>query len=507
MGGRRANGEGTIYPRKDGRWEGAVYLLTGSGTRKRLRVYGTTRGEVHARLTDAKAKEQQGIPMPDKAWKLSAYLDYWLEEVIRPNRRPTTYDLYESNVRLYLKPSLGHLSLTRLSVRTVQTFLNRQRAEGHSINKLHKLREVLGSALGQAMHEELVSRNVAWRVKLPSEQRGKISPWTFEEVTGFLDAAKTHRWHAAFTLIAFYGLRRGEVLGLRWCDVKFTTSELHIRQQVFRAGGRLQQGPVKTAAGQRELPLRAFVRESLVTHQAHQVAAQVKAGAAWRGSKGPEELVFTTPDGGMVEPQNFSRSFQRLCARHKLRRIKLHHVRHTTNTLLKMLGVQPRDRQLILGHSNVQTTQQLYEHDNMQWRNESLGRLERALSSDQNDGHQDEVPGDPAVAETTSSRQDSARCRQISRQTLATPSLRAQINSGLAAKNRPATGVSAASWLDNFLGDLTGNRTRIARMRSQNIQSSDGVQDRLTTVSSTMQEWGRQWKFGIVAVNLAVKRR
>jgi hypothetical protein len=75
MGGRRANGEGTIYPRKDGRWEGAVYLLTGSGMRKRLRVYGATRGEVHARLTDAKAKEQQGIPMPDKAWKLGAYLD------------------------------------------------------------------------------------------------------------------------------------------------------------------------------------------------------------------------------------------------------------------------------------------------------------------------------------------------------------------------------------------------------------------------------------------------
>jgi integrase len=390
-------------------------------------------------------------------------------------------------------------------VQTVQTFLNRQRAEGHSINKLHKLREVLGSALGQAMHEELVSRNVAWRVKLPSEQRDKIHPWTFEEVISFLEAAKTHQWHAAFTLIAFYGLRRGEVLGLRWGDVKFATNELHIRQQVFRAGGRLQQGPVKTAAGQRELPLRAFVRDPLVAHQAHQAAARAKAEATWRGSKGPEELVFTTPDGGMVEPQNFSRSFQRLCVSHGLRRIKLHHVRHTTNTLLKMLGAQPRDRQLILGHSNVQTTQQLYEHDTMQWRNESLGRLERALSSDQNDGHQDEEPGDPVVAETTFSRQASSRCRQISRQELAISSLRAQINSEHAAENKLATGVPVASWVDNFYGDLTGNRTRIARMRSQTIQPSDEVQDRLTTVSSTMQEWGRQWKLGIVAVNLAVK--
>jgi hypothetical protein len=170
--------------------------------------------------------------------------------------------------------------------------------------------------------------------------------------------------------------------------------------------------------------------------------------------------------GGMVELQNFSRSFQRLCARQGLRRIKLHHVRHTTNTLLKMLGVQPQDRQLILGHSNVQTTQQLYEHDTMQWRNESLGRLERALSSDQNDGHQDEEPGEPVVDETACSRQDSGRCRQISRQTPTTPSLRALINSELVAENKLATGVAAASWVDNFFGDLTGNRTRIARMRT-----------------------------------------
>lgn len=254
MARRRANGEGTIYQRKDGRWEAAVYVLTSSGERKRKRVYGTTRGEVSRKLTEAKAKMDQGVPTADENWLLGNYLEYWLEEVIKPNRRATTYDLYEVNIRLHLRPYLGDISLRKLTVPVLQRFFNQRLADGLSVRKVQILREVLSSALTRAMREELVTRNVASLIELPSKQKEVIRPWSLDELRHFLDVARTHEWFPAFLLVGMYGLRRGEAIGVRWCDIDFTGGELHIKQQVFRAGGTIHQGPLKTQAGQRDLP-------------------------------------------------------------------------------------------------------------------------------------------------------------------------------------------------------------------------------------------------------------
>src|SRR5437868_5047362 len=114
--GRRANGEGTIYRRKDGRWDASAYFLTSSGKSKRQHFYGETRAEAHDKLVAAQNQAQQGVVLPDKNWKVGEYLDYWLENIIKPNRRPATYEQYEWIVRLHLKPALGGCYLRRLTV-------------------------------------------------------------------------------------------------------------------------------------------------------------------------------------------------------------------------------------------------------------------------------------------------------------------------------------------------------------------------------------------------------
>jgi Phage integrase, N-terminal SAM-like domain len=130
---QRLNGEGTVSgPRKDGRYVGAFYALTTAGTRKRVYVYGRTREEAHDRLVEEQSKAARGIPVPAQSWKLGPYLDYWLEHVIKPTRRPATYALYEMIVRLHLAPALGKYPLKQLSVPTVQAFLNGQ-APGRGI--------------------------------------------------------------------------------------------------------------------------------------------------------------------------------------------------------------------------------------------------------------------------------------------------------------------------------------------------------------------------------------
>lgn len=166
--GRRANGEGSVCRRKDGRYEGAAYFLTTSGQRKRVRVYGKTRREAHDKLVAAKTQAQAGIAIPDKSWKLGEYLDYWLGSIIRPNRRPATYEQYEWIVRLHLKPVLGGQFLNRLSVQLIQRFVNNLLSEGHSVRKVQLIRGTLSAALTRAVREELLVRNVARLVDLRS---------------------------------------------------------------------------------------------------------------------------------------------------------------------------------------------------------------------------------------------------------------------------------------------------------------------------------------------------
>ena len=121
---RRVNGDGSLTKRADGRWMGRYYAWTSAGTRKRITIYGKTRQEAADKLREAQERNRQGIPVPDRAWKLGDWLDYWLEHVVAANRRPATHALYETTVRLYLKPVLGHYPLSRLSATHVQSFLS-----------------------------------------------------------------------------------------------------------------------------------------------------------------------------------------------------------------------------------------------------------------------------------------------------------------------------------------------------------------------------------------------
>jgi integrase len=376
---KRSNGEGTISgPRKDGRFVGAFYAQTTAGTRKRVYVYGRTRAEVHERLIEEQTKANRGVPVPAQSWKLGEYLDYWLEQVIKPTRRLATYAQYEMIVRVHLKPGLGKHSLKRLSVPTVQTFLNKQLQGGRSVRNVQIMRQILRSALSRAMREELVVRNVAQLVELPGWEAPSITPWSSAEAVAFLHASAADPLAAAFVLLVLYGMRRGEVLGLRWQDIDYDAKLIRVRQQVQRVQGELYIGPVKTRAGKRELPLLNLALGPLNSRKRDQDQDHGNLGRAWSDTG----LVFTTRTGRPIEPRNFVRSFTRICDQNGIRKISVHAVRHTTASLLKDLKVPPRDTQVILGHANFTTTQQIYTHVDAAARLDALTRLNKLLGGE-----------------------------------------------------------------------------------------------------------------------------
>ena len=215
--GRRRRGDGTVYKRKEGRYEAACWVNTPLGI-KRVRRYATTRNDAEAILVEMRKQNDNGIKTNPREEKMGAYMDYWLL-VVKPTIRRSTLSGYEAIIRIYLKPGLGNKCLAKLSVIDVQTFIDNQIRTGQSPRTIQKMRIVLSAILQRAAKEERVPRNVARLVTIPSYKPKEVEPWSVDELTVYLQAASNHQYYPIYFIIGFYGLRRGEALGLSWSDI------------------------------------------------------------------------------------------------------------------------------------------------------------------------------------------------------------------------------------------------------------------------------------------------
>lgn len=256
----RANGDGTVYQRKDSRWEAAGYVLAPGNTRKRVRVYGTTRREALAKLTEKIAASNRGVPVPSAQGSVAAYLTYWLDAVAVHQLRENTHTRYTAVARLYLIPGLGRKKLAKLTAKDVRTWLNQLRttcqcctrgldaaraqplccAAGKCCSKrpspltLAYVHSVLKSALEHAVREEEIPRNVARNVRTGTPRPRRFEPLTADEARKFLATANGHRLQSLFELALHTGLRKGELLGLRWEDLDLAGGTANIRRTLQR---------------------------------------------------------------------------------------------------------------------------------------------------------------------------------------------------------------------------------------------------------------------------------
>jgi integrase len=394
---KRGNGEGTIFKRADGRYTAGIFVTRPDGTRGRKWIYGRTRAAVAAELARLAQRVEAGAVVPTRSPNLSEYLTYWLTDVITPSRRPTTVAKYRTAIELYLRPGLGHHRLDKLTVATVQRYLNGRRAAGDSVAKLEMIKVVLSSALSRAMREELVARNVAQLTTLPVEHRARRTAWTAAQARVFLRAAAEDPAYPVFVLALVYGLRRGEIAALRWEDVDFTGGRIFVRASLVRVDGRLVRGPVKSAAGVRALPLVALSRAALIAARDRQTEQRTAAGMLEHVTDWHETgYVFTTRSGRPIEPRNLSRSFDRIVTTAGLPNIVFHDLRRTAATMLKSLGVPARDAQTILGHANIAVTLGVYSEVFDSEIATALGRINDALGGGSGDGTPNGEPADEA---------------------------------------------------------------------------------------------------------------
>jgi len=374
---RRANGEGTIYKRDNGRWAAQAYVTLTNGERKRIFITEKTREAVIAKLREIKDQESRRVRYSEKDWTVAEYLDYWLTNIQQRRIRETTMMTYKIMIKNHIKPIIGGCKLRDLSVYDVRRAVDGLTERKCSGAIIQKCLRVLSACLNCAMREELIFRNVVQLVEKPNYAPKETVIWTAEQAAWFLQTIKAHQHYIAFLLLLTYGLRRGEVLGLRWRDIDFENGFIHVRQQIDRINGKITARDVKTANSRRSLPLMANVRAALQEHADKTgVILPQFAPHCELSTKG---TIVVSKAGTPLEPRRLARYFDVLQKNAGLPRITIHAMRHTAATVLKDLNVPVKDAQLILGHSNISTTLNVYQHGTPETHRAAISAVEERL--------------------------------------------------------------------------------------------------------------------------------
>lgn len=355
---KRAKNTGGInkrtVTRKDGstyeRWQGRVTVgYDAEGEQQREYVYGITQAEVIEKMQILQQKLANGSYSNIKL-KVKAYLEQWLEEKER-HVKPTTHEVYEYAARC-LYPHVGSIRLDKLTTLQIQTALNKI-SDKHGRAAANKCRRVLFSAYRQAIKWQLVTRNPVEAIDVLKEVRREQVLWSPEEAARFLTTARTHRLYALFYLGMATGLRRCELLGLCWQDIKGNV--LHVRQTLVKAKGKLEFSTPKTAKGTRHVSLSPDVLEVLLLHRQLQDAER-------RDSWPESSLVFVSETGTPLNPDNLTRLRKQLLKAAQVPEARLHDLRHLHASVAIKSGIDPKVLADRLGHARASFTLDVYTH-------------------------------------------------------------------------------------------------------------------------------------------------
>src|ERR671917_380464 len=276
MARKRGNGEGSIYRRTDGRWVGRYLVHTAKGPKYRY-LYGKTRAAVAEKLTKAMADRDSGLIFDAGKMTVGEYMARWLSDSVKGTVRVSTYERHEQIIRTHLTPALGRVKLKVLSPAHVRSLHREKLDTGLAPATVRKIHSTLHKALSHAVADGLIPRNAA-DVKAPRPAPDEMRPLSETEVRAFLEAASEarDRFEALYMLAITTGLRRGELLGLRWDDADLERGTLRVGRALVREGGRHVIGETKTKRGRRRVNLTPRTVSVLKAHRKRQQEERTK---------------------------------------------------------------------------------------------------------------------------------------------------------------------------------------------------------------------------------------
>jgi integrase len=373
--GRKPNLASSIYEGADGSWHGRVTVgVRDDGTPDRRHVRGKTEAIVTKKVRDLeRARDDGNVRKVGKAWTVEMWLTHWLENIARPNVRPSSYSAYKGAVRKHLVPGIGAHRLDKLEPEHLEKLYVKMQRAGSKAATAHQAHRTIRTALGEAHRRKRITTNPAAMAKPPriDEVDDEVEPYSVAEVQLILEAAKKVRNSSRWAIAIALGLRQGEALGLMWSDIDLDKGVLRVRRGRVRPKcehgcgspcGRAHAGycperrqlrpdaaQTRSKAGRRSIGLPDELVELLRTHKLEQDAERVAARQLWEDGG----WVFASEIGRPLNPNTDYHQWKALLSAAGVRDGRLHDARHTAATVLLLLGVPERAVMGIMGWSTT----------------------------------------------------------------------------------------------------------------------------------------------------------
>ena len=379
MAKRRSNGEGNIRKRKDGRWEGRYTAGHDPATGKQVfkNVLGKTQAEVKEKLK--KALEECGRIDFTKTgqYTVGTWMDTWYENVAKIKVRASSHQTYKGYIDNHIKPNIGNIPLEKLTTMDLQKLYrkllmkgrverieSKEQPKGLSAKTVRNIHQVISSAMDLAVAQKIIIENPTDACGLPKVEHREMQTIPAEQLQAFLQEAKTTGVYEMYYIELATGLRRGELLGLKWQDIDWNNGIIKVRRQVARVDGEIVETPLKTKNSYRAVTISQQAIEVLKTQKA----------------KTDDEYVFPSPNGGPISPDSVNNMLKRVLARAGIQKVRFHDLRHTFATIALQNGVDIKTVSGILGHFSAGFTLDTYAHVTTSAQKEAAQTIGNVLS-------------------------------------------------------------------------------------------------------------------------------
>ena len=361
MAKKRANGEGNIRKRKDGRWEGRYTAGHDPVTGKQIfkNVLGKTQAEVKEKLARALVEAGQVDFTKAGQYTVGTWMDTWFENVAKIKIRPSSHQTYKGYIDNHIKPSIGNIPLEKLTTMDLQKFYrklltkgrverieSKDQSKGLSAKTVRNINQVISSAMDLAVAQKIILTNPTNACELPKAEHKEMQTVPAEQLSAFLEEAKRSGVYEMYYIELATGLRRGELLGLKWQDIDWENGIIKVRRQVARVDGQIVEAPLKTKNSYRAVS---------ISPQAIEVLREQKR-------KTNDTYVFPSPNGGPISPDSVNNMLKRVLERAGIPKVRFHDLRHTFATIALQNGVDIKTVSGMLGHFSAGFTLDTYAH-------------------------------------------------------------------------------------------------------------------------------------------------
>ncbi len=318
--------------------------------------------EAQKRLRQLLTDLDKGIFVKPGKTTVGEYLNTWLRDCCKPTLSPRTLKLYSYLCRNHIVPAIGNVTLSELKPQQLQKLYAAKLSSGLSPRTVQICHVVIHKALKNAVRTNLLSRNVAESVDKPKIQRPEMHPMSEGDLTKFLDAAKQGQYYPLFYTYLFTGMRRSELLAVRWCDVDLLGMQISVSRTMQYLDKVENHVTFKEPKSKKSRRLIDLSPSTVLVLQEHRKAQEKARESLELSPLSENDLVFTHWDGSPLLPDSITHAWVKLVRKCGLRGIRLHDARHTHATIMLKQGVHPKVVQERLGHATISTTLDTYSH-------------------------------------------------------------------------------------------------------------------------------------------------